>query len=172
MNGEIISIGTELLLGHIVDSNASWLANQLASLGINCYHISEVGDNLERVVIEMREALARSDFVVTTGGMGPTEDDVTREALAIVFGEELEIQKEAEVNLRNFFKIRNYEMPLNNLKQVKLIKSSRFLRNPLGTAPGIWAEKNNKIVVCLPGVPSEMKNIWQNQVLLNLKSTR
>src|SRR3954464_1927454 len=103
MRAEILSIGTELLLGQIVDTNANYLAQQLPSLGLDLYYVSQVGDNLQRLADAFRRGLERSDVIISTGGVGPTEDDLTREAIANVFGEELQVQPELEHQLREFF---------------------------------------------------------------------
>src|SRR5690349_18825363 len=111
MKAEIISIGTELLLGTITDTNASYLAGRLAGLGIDCFYVSEVGDNEARIVETLRRAFERSDLVITTGGLGPTGDDLTREAIASMFGERPEVVPELEERLREFFNRRGLSMP-------------------------------------------------------------
>src|SRR6202165_2324172 len=111
MKAEILSIGTELLLGQIVDTNANFLAQQLPALGLDLYYVSQIGDNLERLAEAFRRGLERSDVIITSGGLGPTEDDLTREAIAEVMGEQLEIQPQLEAELRAFFVRRGRNMP-------------------------------------------------------------
>src|SRR5215469_13697347 len=111
MRAEILSIGTELLLGQIVDTNANYLAQQLPTLGIDLHYVSQIGDNLQRLTGAFKQALARSDVIITSGGLGPTEDDLTREAIAEALGERLEVQPDLEAELREFFKRRGRGMP-------------------------------------------------------------
>ncbi len=170
MKAEILSIGTELLLGQITDTNAAWLAQQLPELGIDLYFISQVGDNRARLTDTLSRAYSRSDLIICTGGMGPTEDDVTREALSDLLNEPMELQPELEAPLREFFKRRGVEnMPERNLKQATLIASAQAILNPVGTAPGWWVEHDGRIFVCMPGVPHEMKQMWQQQAVPRLK---
>jgi nicotinamide-nucleotide amidase len=168
MKAEIISIGTELLLGTITDTNASYLARRLADLGIDCFYVSQVGDNESRIVDVMRRALERSDLVITTGGLGPTGDDLTREAISTLLGEAPVVVPELEERLRAFFARRGASMPDRNLKQATLIPSARTLNNPVGTAPG-WLVRTNtpageRFLVAMPGVPYEMKRMWEQEV--------
>lgn len=169
MRAEIISVGTELLLGHITDTNASWLAQQLSQLGIDCFYISQLGDNLGRLTEHVRRAWERSELIVMTGGVGPTEDDLTREAISAVLGEEMEVQPELEMELRAFFARRGVPMPESNVKQATLINSARVLPNPVGTAPGWWVERDGRIIVAMPGVPGEMYRMWQEEVIPRLR---
>src|SRR5919204_6682994 len=141
MKAEILSIGTELLLGQIVDTNANYLAGRLALLGIDCMHMQTVGDNLGRAKGAFERALFRSDLVVTTGGLGPTEDDLTREAIAAALGETPAVDPALEADLRAWFAGRGLAMPERNSKQAWLIPSARALPNPNGTAPGWDVEK-------------------------------
>ncbi len=140
MKAEIISIGTELLLGEITDTNSSYIASQLPLLGIDLYWITVVGDNPARLRECLERALGRSDVVLTTGGLGPTQGDITRETIAAMLGEELRIDPALERNLREFFTRRNFPMPENNLKQAMLIPSAKSIPNPRGSAPGWWVE--------------------------------
>ena len=144
MKAEIISIGTELLLGEITDTNASYLASQLPLLGIDLLWVTQVGDNMARLQECLSRAWRRSDIVLTTGGLGPTEDDLTREAIAAIFNEEPRIDPELERKLREFFSSRKFAMSENNLKQVKLIPSARAIPNLRGSAPGWWIEKASR----------------------------
>ena len=169
MKAEIISIGTELLLGEIVDTNASYIASRLPALGIDLYYMHQVGDNLDRLLEVYHRALERSDLILSTGGLGPTEDDLTREVVARALGEEMSIDPQLERELRQFFGQRALNMPENNLKQAMLIPSARSIPNPVGTAPGWWAEKDGSIIVAMPGPPRELHQMWENQVAPELR---
>jgi len=169
MKAEIISIGTEILLGQITDTNASYLAGQLPLLGIDLYWASQVGDNRRRLVEVMRRAWGRSQLTITTGGLGPTEDDLTREAIAEVLGEEMTVDPALEQELREFFRRISYEMPDRNIKQATLIPSAQAIPNPRGTAPGWWVEREGRILVAMPGPPEEMQRMWEREVLPRLR---
>ncbi|MBI2320884.1 MAG: CinA family nicotinamide mononucleotide deamidase-related protein, partial [Chloroflexi bacterium] len=169
MRAEIVSVGTELLLGQIVDTNAAWLAERLAPLGIDVYWISQVGDNLGRLVEVVRRAWERSDLTIATGGLGPTEDDLTREAIAALLGEDMRVVPELEAELRGFFTRRGLPMPERNVKQATLVPSARVLHNPIGTAPGWWVEREGRVIVAMPGVPHEMRRMWQEEVMPHLR---
>ena len=164
MKAEIISIGTEILLGEIVDTNTQYVASRLPALGIDLYYTSVVGDNLGRLAEVIGRAWARSDVVLTTGGLGPTEDDLTREALAQVLGEEPHVDPELERALRDFFARRGVQMPESNVKQATLIPSARAIPNPRGTAPGWWVEREGHVIVAMPGPPTEMRRMWEAEV--------
>ncbi|MBV9174504.1 MAG: competence/damage-inducible protein A [Chloroflexi bacterium] len=163
MRAEILSVGTELLLGQIVDTNANYLAQQLPALGLDLYYVSQIGDNLGRLADAFRRGLERSDVLISTGGLGPTEDDLTREAIAQVFGETPEVQPQLEAQLREFFVRRGRSMPARNVKQATTIPSCTYLPNPVGTAPGWWVEREGKVIVAMPGVPHEMHKMWLEQ---------
>ena len=164
MRAEILSIGTELLLGQIVDTNASWLAGRLADLGIDCLWVSTVGANLGRATDVIARALGRSDLTVCTGGLGPTEDDLTREAIAAALGERPAVDPKLEDELRAWFGSRGVAMPARNRKQAWLLPSARPLPNPLGTAPGWLVRRDGRTVVAMPGVPREMTRMWEHEV--------
>jgi nicotinamide-nucleotide amidase len=168
MRAEIISIGTELLLGSITDTNASYLAQRLAAAGVDCYYISQVGDNLERLTKTLARAWERSDLVITTGGLGPTQDDLTREAIAALLSEEMKPIPELETELRARFAQRGVEMPPSNIKQATLVPSASAIENPVGTAPGWWVKRQSgqgtKQIVSMPGVPFEMRRMWEREV--------
>ncbi len=169
VKAEIVAIGTEILLGEIVDTNSRYVASQLPALGIDVYFTATVGDNLARICDVLRLALDRADVVIVTGGLGPTEDDLTREAIAAVLGEDLRVDPAEEQRLRDFFASRGAAMPERNVKQATIIPSGRFLPNPRGTAPGWWVEKGGKIIVAMPGPPVEMTRMWQNEVAPELR---
>ena len=171
MRAEIVSVGTELLLGHIVDTNAAYLAQELSALGVDLFWVSTVGDNQGRLAEVLTRALGRSDLTIITGGVGPTEDDCTREAIAECLGETMTVDPELERELRAFFGRRNRPMPERNVKQATLIPSARTLPNPIGTAPGWYVESaahGNHVIVTMPGVPTEMFRMWREQVVPRL----
>ncbi|MCK5654019.1 MAG: competence/damage-inducible protein A [Dehalococcoidia bacterium] len=175
MKAEIVSIGTELLLGEITDTNASYLASQLPLLGIDLLWVTQVGDNLDRLKECLERAWGRSDIVFTTGGLGPTDDDLTREAIAAMLGEELGVDPELERWLRELFARLGFPMPESNIKQATLIPSAQAIPNPSGTAPGWWVEKGRggqgepKILIAMPGPPSEMKRMWETGIVGRLR---
>ena len=174
MKAEIISIGTELLLGEITDTNASYLASQLPLLGIDLLWVTQVGDNMGRLKECLERAWGRSDIVLTTGGLGPTEDDITHEAIAALFDEEPRIDPDLERNLREFFTRRKFVMPENNLKQAMLIPSAHVIPNPRGSAPGWWIEKKRRgdkphFLISMPGPPAEMQRMWEKEVFDKLR---
>ncbi len=169
MRAEIISVGTELLLGEITDTNSSYIAGKLPGLGIDLYWISEIGDNLRRLAEALKRAWERSDLIITTGGLGPTEDDLTREAIAQVLGEEMRVDPALEQELRAFFQRRGSQMPVRNIKQVALIPSARAIPNARGTAPGWWVESEGRVIVAMPGPPAEMQHMWETQVTPQLR---
>jgi len=164
MKAEIISTGTEILLGNIVDANTSFLAEHLAQIGIDLNYASSVGDNFDRMLEVMKCAGSRSDLILTTGGLGPTSGDITREVIAALFSEKMEVDPAQKAHLEKFFTGRGIPMSENNLKQASLIPSAQAIPNPNGTAPGWWAEKNGKIVIAMPGPPGEMQPMWHNHV--------
>ena len=170
MKAELITSGTELLLGEVADVNTSYIAGQLAALGIDLYYCSTVGDNFERFSSVLRQALGRSDLIIVTGGLGPTQGDITREVVAAVLGEKMTIDATLKKELVAFFRGRGIEMPDNNLKQATLIPSAVALHNIAGTAPGWWVEKDGRAIVVLPGPPGEMQAMWQTAVLPRLKA--
>lgn len=169
MKAEIVSIGTEILLGEIVDTNASYLASQLPGLGIDLYYVSQVGDNMGRLTEVVSRAYGRSDLIICSGGLGPTQDDMTREAVAAVVGEDPYVDQAAEELLRGFFSSRGIVMPESNVKQAWLLPSARALPNPHGTAPGWWVEKDGRIIICMPGPPNEMTRMWTEEVVPELQ---
>ena len=170
MKAEIISIGTEILLGELLDTNANYLAARLPALGIDLYWTTQVGDNLDRLTEAFRRAWERSDLTLATGGLGPTEDDVTREAVAAALDESLSVQPELEAQLRAFFANRGLLMPERNVKQAALIPSARAIPNPRGTAPGWWVERAGRILVAMPGPPPELERMWESEVAPRLAS--
>jgi nicotinamide-nucleotide amidase len=168
MRAEILSCGTELLLGHITDTNATYLAQSLAALGIDLYFVSQVGDNQGRIVETLQRAWERSNLVIMTGGLGPTEDDLARESISALLGETMRVDPVLEAELRGLFATRNAVMPERNIKQATLIPSAHAIPNPLGTAPGWWVEKDGHIIVAMPGVPREMYRMWEQEAIPRL----
>lgn len=165
MKAEIIMIGTELLLGQIVDTNASYLARQLAEIGFNLYHKTTVGDNDARITESIRNALQRSDVVITSGGLGPTVDDKTRKAVASATECQLFLDRELLKYIAEFFQKRGMELGENNQRQAYIPKDAIPIHNPVGTAPGFIVEYQGKYVISLPGVPHELKHLTENTVL-------
>jgi nicotinamide-nucleotide amidase len=169
MRAEILSCGTELLLGHITDTNATYLSQSLAPLGIDLYFVSQVGDNQERIVGTLRRAWERSELIIMTGGLGPTEDDLARESISALLGETMQVDPDLATDLRAKFAQMGVQMPESNIKQATLIPSAQVLLNPIGSAPGWWVEKDGRIIVAMPGVPREMYRMWQEQAIPRLR---
>ncbi|MBA3531786.1 MAG: CinA family nicotinamide mononucleotide deamidase-related protein [Ardenticatenales bacterium] len=170
MRAEIISIGTELLLGQIVDTNAAWIAQRLAAEGVNLYRKQTIGDNQQRAADAIREALARADLVLTTGGLGPTVDDVTREAIADATGRELVRDAALAERVERIFARWSRPAGENNLRQADLPAGARSIPNPVGTAPGILLKTDEgKVIIAMPGVPHEMKQMMTEQVIPYLR---
>ncbi len=169
MQAEIVSIGTELLLGEIVDTNAAWIARQLTTIGLNLYYKTTVGDNEARIAAVLREALERSGIVIATGGLGPTVDDVTREAVAAATDRPLEMRPELIGEIEAFFRRRGAKMTENNLRQARLPQGAIAIPNPVGTAPAFIVEGPHGIVITLPGVPAEMRYLVEHAVLPYLR---
>lgn len=164
MKVELISVGTEILLGNIVNTNAAYLAEQVAKAGLTCYYQTVVGDNHDRLAETIKTALGRADVVIMTGGLGPTDDDLTKETAAEVMGMKLVEHEESKQALIDFFKVRNLELSENNWKQALVPEGGRALPNPNGTAPGIIMEKEGKHVILLPGPPIELKPMFEKYV--------
>lgn len=165
MKAEILAVGTEILLGDIVNTNAHYLANRLKELGIFVYYQGVVGDNTKRIIDELDLAFKRSDIVITTGGLGPTKDDLTKEAAAEYFNKKLILNEEELKKIEEFFKRRNIKITENNRKQALIPEGALVLINPNGTAPGCIIEEDDKILIILPGPPNEMKPMYEKTVL-------
>ena len=170
MNAEIISVGTELLMGEIVDTNSAYLADELAKIGVELRWVTKVGDHPGRIEEAIDRALGRSDITITTGGLGPTSDDLTRESIAAVMGEEMDVRDDLLAHLTSQFESRGIRMPATNIKQATLIPSAEVIPNPMGTAPGWWVEKGGHIIAAMPGPPREISDMWDNQVGPRLRS--
>jgi nicotinamide-nucleotide amidase len=158
MKAQIISIGDEILIGQIVNTNAAWIANYLTSEGIECTKITTVSDSKESIVTALKNAVDNSELVIITGGLGPTNDDITKHTLCSFFNDKLERNNDVLSDIKKFFKQKGRSNILDLNKDQALVPSkSKVIRNPLGTAPGIWLSQNNCEVLALPGVPYEMK---------------
>ncbi len=164
MTAEIICVGTEILLGDILNTNCRYLSRELAAMGIEMYYQITVGDNEERLLKTLEESLNRSDIVICTGGLGPTEDDITKEVCAKYFGYELELHKSSLDAMIERFKHMNRVPTKNNEKQAYFPKEAYILKNDNGTAPGCIMEKEGKMIVVLPGPPKEMESMFENYV--------
>lgn len=169
MNVEILSIGTELLLGEIVDTNSAYIARALRDIGVNVYFMATVGDNLERIEENLLTGLARSDVVITTGGLGPTVDDITRQAVAAAMGTELVFHQELLDQIAERFRNFGSRMSENNRLQAYIPDGAQIIENPVGTAPCYIAESEQGSVISLPGVPAEMKYLMEHSVLPYLR---
>jgi nicotinamide-nucleotide amidase len=170
MRAEIVAIGSELLLGQLVDTNTSYIAKRFAENGIELIQTSTVGDDLQRMKEVIREAINRSQIVITTGGIGPTEDDLTREAIAEVFQRPLTFQPHLMEQIENLFKRRGFRMAENNRKQAYIPEGSIPIENPKGTAPGFILETSKGAVISVPGVPVEMEYLIENKVIPYLRN--
>jgi nicotinamide-nucleotide amidase len=169
VKAEIIPVGTEILLGNIIDTNSSFLANQLPLLGIDLYFISTAGDNQKRLVDTLKRAWQRADIIITTGGLGPTQDDITREAISELVSEKLRIDEKLWQELQDLLHRYLGEIPQSNIRQATTIPSAQVIPNRMGTAPGWWVEKNKHIIIALPGPSDEMKMMWQEGILPKLE---
>ena len=168
MRVEIVAVGTELLLGQIPDTNSQWLGEQLAAHGIASQFHQHVGDNHERILLVFRTALARSDAVIVCGGLGPTQDDITRAALAEVMNVPLERHEEIVEQIRSMFSARGRSMPENNLLQADVPRGATIIPQTRGTAPGLICAVGQKVVYAVPGVPYEMTDMFERAILPDL----
>ncbi|MFP5254913.1 MAG: competence/damage-inducible protein A [Acidimicrobiia bacterium] len=170
MECEILAVGTELLLGQIVNSNASWMGEQLALRGIDHHRQTVVGDNHARIVAALREALERADAVIVCGGLGPTQDDITREAIAEVMGVELVRDDSLVAAMREVFGRRGRPMPESNLRQADVPQGATPIEQRIGTAPGLICPVGDRVVYAVPGVPYEMREMLERAVLPDLEA--
>lgn len=164
-SAEILAIGTELLMGNTVNTNATYIARGLAQNGVNVYHQEVVGDNPQRLKESLDQAFSRSDIVITTGGLGPTYDDLSKETIAAWFGRELVMDEESLQHIEEHFRKLNREMTDNNRKQAMMPEGCTIFPNPNGTAPGCAIEKDGKVAFMLPGPPREMKPMFDHYVI-------
>jgi nicotinamide-nucleotide amidase len=165
MRAYVLSSGSELIGGHLTDTNATFLAQELAAEGIELLHVIQVGDDLDRLTRTLAAAVDEADLVVCTGGIGPTDDDLTREAICALTGETPVVDEAIVAGIREFFAQRGLEMPERNAKQAWVIPSAEVLPNPVGTAPGWLVRIDDTMIVTMPGVPREMVRMWREQAL-------
>ena len=169
MRVEIVAVGTELLLGQIADTNSQWLGEHLAALGVGSHFHQAVGDNHERIVLAFRTALARSDAVIVCGGLGPTHDDITRDAIAEVMNVPLVRDEDVVAKIRTMFTSRGREMPESNLRQADVPKGAAIIPQTKGTAPGLICPVGHKVVYAVPGVPYEMSDMFERAIAPDLQ---
>ena len=174
MNVEVVAIGTELLLGQIVDTNSSWIGEQLAAAGLSSHYQTKVGDNPDRIRAVLQQAIERSDAVICCGGLGPTQDDITREIIAEVMGVELVADAAIESRIRAMFESRGRVMPENNLRQAMIPVGASAIPEQPGTAPGLVCPlpsgDGEKVIYAVPGVPYEMKEMVEGTIIADLRS--
>jgi nicotinamide-nucleotide amidase len=170
MRIEIVAIGTELLLGQIADTNSAWLGEHLAEAGVDSHFHQAVGDNKARIVLALRTALARSDGVIVCGGLGPTQDDITRESIAEVLNVELVRDERIVERINTMFMSRRRAMPDNNLRQADVPVGAATIEQTRGTAPGLICTLGNKVIYAVPGVPHEMREMFDRGILPDLRS--
>lgn len=168
MRCSVVAVGTELLLGQIVDTNSSWLGEQLASAGIDSLFQVKVGDNLARIVATLRSTLEQADAIIICGGLGPTHDDITREAIAEIMGVELEMNDEVALVIDQLFTSRGRRMPQNNLRQAMVPKGAKIIEQRRGTAPGLICPVGEKVMYAVPGVPFELYEMFERAILPDL----
>ena len=171
MNAEIITIGDEILIGQITDTNSQWIANELNTIGVSVFQITSIQDKKSHILKALSEAEYNADIIILTGGLGPTKDDVTKHTIAEYFNSSLEINEEIVTHIRQMFERINYEFTELNRLQALLPVKAKILKNSLGTASGMWFEKNGKVFISLPGVPNEMKGLMKKKVLPQLQAT-
>ncbi|UMB54319.1 competence/damage-inducible protein A [Lutibacter sp. A64] len=171
MQAEIITIGDEILIGQILDSNSKWIAEELNKIGISVYQITSIQDTKEHISKALNEAEKNSDIVILTGGLGPTKDDVTKLTLATYFNDKLVLKEEIVAQIKEMFAKIDYPFTAVNRDQALVPSKCIPLKNNWGTAPGMWFHKNNTVIISLPGVPNEMKGLMQDEVLPKLRHT-
>ena len=169
MKAEIISIGTELLLGHVVNTNTSYISQKMAELGIDVYYHSTVGDNEKRISDALREALKRSDIIFTTGGLGPTVDDITVATISKTIEYNLILNKQIAEDIKGYFKKRHLSFPKGSLRQAYIPEGSVWFKNAVGTAPGLIIKYHTRLIICLPGPPRELNPILEKGLIPYLK---
>ena len=168
MRCSVVAVGTELLLGQIVDTNSSWLGEQLAAAGIDSLFQVKVGDNLGRIVTTLRATLNDADAIIICGGLGPTHDDITREAIAEIMGVELELNDEVALVIEQMFTARGRRMPENNLRQAMVPRGAKIIEQRRGTAPGLICPVGDKVMYAVPGVPFELFEMFERAILPDL----
>ncbi|UMB60754.1 competence/damage-inducible protein A [Lutibacter sp. A80] len=171
MQAEIITIGDEILIGQILDSNSKWIAEELNKIGVSVYQITSIQDTKEHILKVLSEAQLNSDIVILTGGLGPTKDDITKLTLAEYFNDKLVLKEDIAEQIKEMFAKVNYPFTSVNRDQALVPSKCIPLKNNWGTAPGMWFHSNNKVVISLPGVPNEMKGLMRDAVLPKLIQT-
>ncbi len=171
MQAEIITIGDEILIGQILDSNSKWIAEELNKIGVSVYQITSIQDDKEHILKALKEAKRNADIVILTGGLGPTKDDITKLTLAEYFNDYLVLNEEIVVHIKSMFAKINYPFTGVNRDQALVPSKCIPLKNNWGTAPGMWFNYNNKLVISLPGVPNEMKGLMKDSVLPKIVNT-
>ena len=170
MKTAILTVGTEILFGQIVNTNAAYLSRELNNLGFDVMYHYSVGDNPKRLLELIHLAFRDCDMIITTGGLGPTQDDLTKETIAKAMGERIVVSDMAMEALKSHYRKSERPMTENNLKQAYMPESAEVLPNDQGTAPGFWLEKDGKIIVSMPGPPREMTNMFSKEVMPRLRS--
>lgn len=171
MKSEIITIGDEILIGQIVDTNSAWMAQQLNSIGVSVSQITSISDEKNHILKTLQDAESRADIILVTGGLGPTKDDITKNTVCEYFGSKLVLHEKSLLNIKTFLEKRGVNTIINNNRNQALVPDNCcVLENYIGTAPGMWLEKNNKVFIFMPGVPFEMQFLVTNEVLPRLKS--
>jgi len=171
MQVEIITIGDEILIGQIVDTNSKWIAEQINKIGISVYQITSIQDDKKHIIKSVENAQNHSDIIIITGGLGPTKDDITKHTLTELFNDKLVKNKGIENHIKELFAKIKYNFTDLDLQQAMLPKKATILKNNLGTASGMWFTQKNKVIISLPGVPNEMKGLMINNVLPKLQKT-
>ncbi len=171
MQAEIITIGDEILIGQITDTNSKWIAEELNKIGISIYQITSIQDDKEHILKAISEAESNVDIILITGGLGPTKDDITKLTLTEYFDDELVLQKDIVDHIKHLFSKINYAYTELDLQQAMLPKKALILKNNFGTASGMWFVKNGKIIISMPGVPNEMKGLMKDHVLSKLQQS-
>lgn len=169
MKAELIVIGDEILIGQIVDTNSSWICSHLDEIGVNVIHISAIADNKQKIKDALLLASGRVDLIVMTGGLGPTKDDVTKQALREYFDTEIVTDANVLSHVREIFAKYKQPMPPENERQAEVLKIAEVMFNKAGTAPGMWIEKKGVCYAVLPGVPTEMKYLMNHEVIPRLE---
>ena len=169
MKAEIISLGTELLLGSILNTNARFISQKLAEIGLDLYYQTTIGDNPSRLTESIKKAVGRSDVVIITGGLGPTVDDITIETISKLTGRRLVLNEKVLEDLKDYFKLRRLKVPAESLRQAYMPEGATIIRNTVGTAPGIITEYKGKMIICLPGPPRELEPIFENKIMPYIK---
>ena len=171
MQAEIITIGDEILIGQVIDTNSAFIAKELNKIGVSVYQITSVQDDKEHILKALKEAEDNADFIIITGGLGPTKDDITKKTIAEYFDDTFIRNEEVTANIYRLWKNYIKQTPSQvNLDQALVPSKAKVLMNLYGSAPGMWLEKNNKVFISLPGVPYEMKALIANEVIPKLQS--